>query len=87
MHPGRFRMQAFPGRGTVPRSWPPPGFPVLSALAGFAADIATIIPLELLLALAGLAVIRVLSMALQQMSAGPLTFRPLHDAPGSFDPA
>jgi benzoate membrane transport protein len=53
------------------------GFLALTAFAGFAADVAAIIPLELLLGLAGLAVIGVLSMALQQMTAGPLTFGPL----------
>ncbi|MGX9900959.1 benzoate/H(+) symporter BenE family transporter [Arthrobacter sp. SA17] len=52
-------------------------FLVLTAFAGFAADIAAIVPLELLLGLAGLAVIGILSMSLQQMSEGPLTFGPL----------
>lgn len=52
-------------------------FLALTVFAGFAADIAAIMPLELLLGLAGLAVIGILAMSLQQMSAGPLTFGPL----------
>jgi benzoate membrane transport protein len=50
---------------------------VIGLLAGLAADLPRIVPSRLLLVLAGLAVISVLSNALQQMSRGPLLLGPL----------
>lgn len=50
---------------------------VIGLLAGVAADLPEIIPLGLLLALAGLAVIGVLANALQQVTRGPLLLGPL----------
>jgi benzoate membrane transport protein len=50
---------------------------VIGLLAGIAADLPEIIPSGLLLALAGLAVISVLTNALQQMIRGPLLLGPL----------
>ena len=52
-------------------------FLAMTPLAGFAADAASVLPLELLVAIAGLAVIGVLAMALKRISSGPLTFGPL----------
>ncbi len=50
---------------------------VMGLLGGLAADLASLIPLSLLLTLAGLAVIEVLSSALQRVVAGPLRLGPL----------
>jgi benzoate membrane transport protein len=50
---------------------------LIGVLAGIAADLPEIIPLPLLLALAGLAVVRVLAHALQQIAQGPLLLGPL----------
>lgn len=50
---------------------------LVGVLAGIAADLPEIIPLPLLLALAGLAVIGVLANALQQITRGPLLLGPL----------
>lgn len=50
---------------------------LVGVLAGLAADLPEIIPLPLLLALAGLAVIGVLANALQQITRGPLLLGPL----------
>jgi benzoate membrane transport protein len=50
---------------------------LIGVLAGIAADLPEIIPLPLLLALAGLAVVRVLANALQQIAQGPLLLGPL----------
>ena len=50
---------------------------VIGLLAGIAAELPEIIPLRLLLALAGLAVIGVLANALQQIIRGPLLLGPL----------
>ena len=50
---------------------------LIGLLAGIAADLLEIIPLRLLLALAGLAVLGVLTDALQQMAQGPLLLGPL----------
>jgi benzoate membrane transport protein len=50
---------------------------LIGLLAGIAAELPEIIPLELLLALAGLAVIGVLANALQQITQGPLLLGPL----------
>jgi benzoate membrane transport protein len=50
---------------------------LVGVLASMAADLPEIIPLPLLLALAGLAVIGVLANALQQITRGPLLLGPL----------
>lgn len=50
---------------------------VLTPLAAYAATAADLLPLELLAAIAGLAVIGVLAMALKRISSGPLTMGPL----------
>lgn len=50
---------------------------VLTPLAVYAATAADVLPLELLAAIAGLAVIGVLAMALKRISNGPLTMGPL----------
>jgi benzoate membrane transport protein len=50
---------------------------LIGVLAGIAADLPEIIPLPLLLALAGLAVVSVLANALQQIAQGPLLLGPL----------
>jgi benzoate membrane transport protein len=50
---------------------------LIGLLAGIAAELPEIIPLGLLLALAGLAVIGVLVNALQQITQGPLLLGPL----------
>ena len=50
---------------------------LIGLLAGIAADLPEIIPLRLLLALAGLAVLGVLANALQQITRGPLLLGPL----------
>jgi benzoate membrane transport protein len=50
---------------------------LIGVLAGIAADLPEIIPLPLLLALAGLAVVSVLAHALQQIAQGPLVLGPL----------
>ena len=50
---------------------------IIGLLAGIAANLPEIIPLRLLLALAGLAVIGVLANALQQITRGPLLLGPL----------
>ena len=50
---------------------------MIGLLAGIAAELPEIIPLGLLLALAGLAVIGVLANALQQIAQGPLLLGPL----------
>jgi benzoate membrane transport protein len=50
---------------------------LIAALSGSAVLLMTILPLDLLLALAGLAVVGVLVHALQQMTRGPLTLGPL----------
>lgn len=50
---------------------------VLTPLAAYAATAADVLPLELLAAIAGLAVIGVLAMALKRISSGPLTMGPL----------
>lgn len=52
-------------------------FLAMTPLAAYAADVAGVLPLELLVAIAGLAVIGVLAMALKRISSGPLTFGPL----------
>ena len=52
-------------------------FLALTPLAVFAAGAAGVLPLELLVAIAGLAVIGVLAMALRRISSGPLTHGPL----------
>ena len=53
------------------------GFLAIAALAGLAADLLTIIPLSVLLALAGLALIGVLGATLREALAGPLVLGPL----------
>ena len=50
---------------------------VIGLLAGFAADLPTIIPLPLLLTLAGLSLVDVLANALRQVIEGPLVLGPL----------
>jgi benzoate membrane transport protein len=50
---------------------------VIGLLAGFAADLPTIIPLSLLLTLAGLSLVDVLTNALQQIMKGPLVLGPI----------
>lgn len=52
-------------------------FLALTPLAVFAAGAAGVLPLALLVAIAGLAVIGVLAMALKRISSGPLTVGPL----------
>lgn len=52
-------------------------FLAMLALAGFAADVIELVPRQLMLAIAGLAVIGVLGMALGQVTAGPLKLGPL----------
>jgi benzoate membrane transport protein len=49
----------------------------LGLFGGLAAELAGLVPLSLLLSLAGLAVIDVLSSALQRVVAGPLRLGPL----------
>ncbi|HLW46907.1 MAG TPA: benzoate/H(+) symporter BenE family transporter [bacterium] len=53
------------------------GFFAIAALAGLAADLLRIVPLSVLLALAGLALISVLGATLQEAVRGPLVFGPL----------
>ena len=53
------------------------GFLAIAAFAGVAADLLRIVPLEVLLALAGLALIGVLGGMLQEALAGPLFAGPL----------
>ncbi|HEV2283028.1 MAG TPA: benzoate/H(+) symporter BenE family transporter [bacterium] len=53
------------------------GFLVIAALAGVAADLLRIVPLPVLLALAGLALIGALSSTLQEALRGPLVLGPL----------
>lgn len=53
------------------------GFLLIAALAGLAADLLRIVPLAVLLALAGLALIGVLGTTLQEALAGPLLLGPL----------
>ena len=50
---------------------------LIALLAGIAADLPAIIPLRLLLALAGLAVVDLLAYALQQITRGPLLLGPM----------
>src|SRR5215210_3417224 len=50
---------------------------LIALLAGIAADLPAIIPLRLLLALAGLAVVDLLASALQQITRGPLLLGPM----------
>lgn len=50
---------------------------LVALLAGIAADIPKIVPLSLLLALAGLAAVGVLAHALQEITRGPLLLGPL----------
>jgi benzoate membrane transport protein len=50
---------------------------LVAILAGTAADLPTMVPIELLLALAGLAVVDVLAHALRQIASGPLKVGPL----------
>jgi benzoate membrane transport protein len=52
-------------------------FLALTPLAAYAAGAAGVLPLELLVAIAGLAVIGVLGMALKRISGGPLMLGPL----------
>lgn len=52
-------------------------FLAMTPLAAFAAGAAGVLPLELLVAIAGLAVIGVLAMALKRIAGGPLTLGPL----------
>ncbi len=52
-------------------------FLAMTPLAAFAAGAAGVLPLELLVAIAGLAVIGVLAMALKRITSGPLTLGPL----------
>lgn len=52
-------------------------FLAMLALAGFAADVIELVPRQMMLAIAGLAVIGVLGMALGQVTAGPLKLGPL----------
>lgn len=53
------------------------GLLIIGLLAGIAADVSTIVPMPLLVTLAGLAVVSVLSNALQQATKGPLRLGPL----------
>ena len=53
------------------------GFLAIAALAGLAADLLRIVPLPILLALAGLALIGVFGSTLQEALAGPLVVGPL----------
>ena len=53
------------------------GLLVIGLLAGIAADMSTIVPMPLLVTLAGLAVVSVLMNALQQVTKGPLRLGPL----------
>lgn len=53
------------------------GMLAIAALAGLAADLLRIVPLSVLLALAGLALIGVLGSTLQEALAGPLVLGPL----------
>jgi benzoate membrane transport protein len=50
---------------------------LIALLAGIAADLPAIIPLRLLLTLAGLAVVDLLANALQQITRGPLLLGPM----------
>lgn len=50
---------------------------LVALLAGIAADIPKIVPLPLLLTLAGLAAVSVLANALQEITRGPLLLDPL----------
>ena len=50
---------------------------LIAVLAGIAADVPAIIPLPLLLTLAGLAVVDLLASALQQITRGPVLLGPL----------
>jgi benzoate membrane transport protein len=50
---------------------------LIGLLAGFAADLPAIVPLSLLLTLAGLSLVDVLANALRQVSQGPLLLGPL----------
>jgi benzoate membrane transport protein len=52
-------------------------FLAMTPLVGFAAAARVVLPLELLVGIAGLAVIGVLGMALKRISTGPLTLGPL----------
>ena len=52
-------------------------FLVMTPLAAFAASAGGVLPLELLVAIAGLAVLGVLAMALKRITSGPLTLGPL----------
>ncbi len=52
-------------------------FLAMTPLVAYAAGAAEILPLELLVAIAGLAVIGVLGMAVKRISSGPLTLGPL----------
>jgi benzoate membrane transport protein len=52
-------------------------FLVMTPLAAFAGGAAGVLPLEFLVAIAGLAVIGVLAMSLKRISSGPLTLGPL----------
>ncbi len=49
----------------------------MGLLAGIAAELPNVIPLPLLLALAGLSLVDVLASALQQITRGPLLLGPL----------
>jgi benzoate membrane transport protein len=53
------------------------GFLLVALAAGMAADLPTLLPLPLLLAIAGLALLGVLSQALAQVVTGPLRLGPL----------
>jgi benzoate membrane transport protein len=52
-------------------------FLLLMLLVGFSADLIDLVPRQLLLGIAGMAVIGVLSLALQHITAGPLKMGPL----------
>lgn len=50
---------------------------IVAIVSGIAADLTSILPLDLMLAIAGLAIIGMLANALREVTAGPLTLGPL----------
>lgn len=75
-------LTAGPGAGNLPERYrsvffPGAAFILIGVLAGTAAEVAAFVPETVLLALAGLALIAVLSGALEQITRGPLALGPL----------
>lgn len=50
---------------------------ILALFSGIAADLTSILPLDLMLAIAGLAIVSMLTNALREVTAGPLTLGPI----------